>query len=98
MQKKQFLITIEPTRPDLEATMGIEEQRVLGEHYEYLKTLHGKGVVLFAGRTTEAKGLRGLIVAAAADEAEAQAMLDADPAVQAGIFRGRIEAFKVVLK
>lgn len=98
MQKKQFLITIEPTRPDLEATMGIEEQRVLGEHYEYLKELHGKGVVLLAGRTTEAGNLRGLIVAAAADEAEAQGILEADPAVQAGLFRGRIDGFKVVLK
>jgi uncharacterized protein YciI len=96
--KRQFLITIEPSRADLAATMGLEEQRVTGEHFEYLKHLHGKGVVLFAGRTTDEKNLRGLIVVVVADKAAARALLEADPAVQAGIFRGRIEEFMVVLK
>jgi len=98
MKKREFLITIEPTRPDLEATMGLEEQRVVGEHFEHLKDLHGKGVVLFVGRTTGEKNLRGLIVVTAADKAEAQAILEADPAAQAGIFRGRVDEFKVILK
>jgi uncharacterized protein YciI len=96
--KPQFLITIEPSRADLDATMGVEEQRVVGEHFEYLKHLHGKGVVLFAGRTTDEKNMRGLIVVMAADKAAARALLEADPAVQAGIFRGRVEDFLVVLK
>lgn len=62
----------------------------LGPHAAYIQSLEAKGRVYAAGRVGEE---RGLAVIRAADLAEAQAILAADPAVTAGIFVGEVDLF-----
>lgn len=75
-----------------------DEERIVGEHFEYLKMLHEKGVVTMAGRTlnTDPSGF-GIVIFKAMDEAEARFIFEADPAVKAGMFKGEVYPYKVAL-
>jgi uncharacterized protein YciI len=66
------------------------EQQGLRDHFYYLRDLHARGVILLAG-PLGADG--GLVVLRARDQAEAQRVVAADPAIAAGLFAGRAEPF-----
>jgi uncharacterized protein len=59
-------------------------QQPLTEHGKYMLSLFAKGSMKFAGPLTDDAG--GAVVLNVADEAEAKAIVAADPAVKAGIF------------
>ncbi len=83
MAKKQhFLCRLLGTRPDWPDAMTEEEQRVMGEHFVYLRRLTWAGKVLLAGPVMEGWGLVALETE---DEEEARAILAADPSVLAGV-------------
>ena len=66
------------------------EQIAIGEHYGYMKSLFAKGQIFSAGGVgTE----HGLVLLYARDQAEADAILAADPMIQAGSFNGTIERY-----
>jgi uncharacterized protein YciI len=99
MDEKTWLYRIRPTRPGMLAGGPTpEEERIVGEHFEYLKGLTAKGVVLLAGRTlnTDPSGF-GIVIFKAGDEAEARFILEADPAVKAGVFKGECYPFGLAL-
>jgi uncharacterized protein YciI len=75
-----------------------EEERLVGEHFEYLKGLTERGIVLLAGRTlnTDPSSF-GIVIFRAADEAEARSIFESDPAVRAGVFRGEVFQYAVAL-
>ncbi|MFO7618460.1 MAG: YciI family protein [Thermoplasmata archaeon] len=96
---KQWLYRIQPSR----AAMLIEgpspeEERLVGQHFAYLKDLTGKGIVLLAGRTlnTDSSSF-GIVIYKAADEKEARRIFENDPAVKAGVFVGEIYPYSVAL-
>jgi uncharacterized protein len=62
----------------------------LREHFLYVRDLHARGVIRLAG-PRGAEG--GLIVLRAGDQAEADRILAADPAVTAGLFIGEAMSF-----
>ena len=52
MPQKQWLYRIQPVRKEMLAEGPTpEEERLVGEHFEYLKGLVEKNVVMLAGRT-----------------------------------------------
>lgn len=59
-------------------------EQPLTEHGKYMLSLFVKGSMKFAGPLTDNAG--GAVVLDVADEAEAKAIVAADPAVRAGIF------------
>src|SRR5687768_10742942 len=59
-------------------------QQPLNEHGKYMLSLYVKGSMKFAGPLTDDAG--GAVVLDVADEAEAKAIVAADPAVKEGIF------------
>lgn len=66
------------------------EQIAIKEHYAHMKSLFAKGQTFVAG------GLgadHGLVLLHARDEAEAEAILAADPMIQAGVFVGAVERY-----
>jgi uncharacterized protein len=65
-----------------------EEERLVGEHFEYLCDLAEEGVVLLAGRTqnSDPSGF-GIVIFQADSMDEARAVMQADPAVKYGVFR-----------
>jgi uncharacterized protein YciI len=75
-----------------------EEQAIAGAHWAYSTELLAKGVILFGGRTMipSAESF-ALVVVRAESEAEARACMENDPAVKAGMFRGKLWPFQPML-
>ena len=92
----EFLYQMEPAREAMVDDPTEEESARIQEHFQYLKSLAEQGVVVLAGRTTE-RPFTGLVVIRAADRAEAEALMDRDPAIRAGVFRGRMSPFRIAL-
>lgn len=83
-------------RDDLIATMTDEEKRIFGEHYEYLKDLTAKGIVVLAGPCTDGKG-PGIVAFHARDEAAARALMEGDPCVKHGLFKTVLHPMRLAL-
>lgn len=62
----------------------------LRDHFFYVKALHERGDIVYAGPMGPDGGL---ILIHAADQAAADALVAADPAVKAGIFVGAVRDF-----
>jgi uncharacterized protein YciI len=94
----QFLYTIRPTRPGLLEASTAEEDRIVDDHFRYLQGLVEAGVVLLAGRTlnTDPSSF-GIVILLAPSEAEAHQIMNADPAVQAGVFRAALFPYRIAL-
>lgn len=90
-----YLYRIEPAREGMPDAPTADEQRLVGEHFEYLSAAHEQGIVKYAGRTLSAPHL-GMALFEATDDAAAAAFLAGDPAVQAGIFRGLAQPFREI--
>lgn len=73
-----FLVELYGTRPGWPDNMTADEERVLGEHFVYLKDLTAKGKVLMAGPVW---GRFGLIVLKVASEEEAKEIMAKEPSV-----------------
>lgn len=96
--QKQFLLRIEPVRKDLTLlNMNADERKIAQGHFLYLKSLHAEGKLALAAQVFDPKGFWGVIIVNAADAEAARALLDADPTIKAGMFRGEVIPTRVVL-
>jgi uncharacterized protein YciI len=95
----QFLYLIRPTRPAMLSAGPTErEASVVAEHFRYLQKLEAQGVLLMAGRTTQGdERTFGIVVFVAASEAEAEAVMRADPAVRDGVMTSELFPYRVAL-
>ncbi len=95
----QYLYRIQPTRPAM-LTEGAtdQEERLIGEHFAYLKNLTEIGVVQLAGRTTnDDASTFGIVVFVSQSDEAARIIMEQDPAVAAGVFSAQIYPFSVAL-
>lgn len=94
-----YAYVIRPTRIQmLSEGPTPKEAATVEAHFKYLQELHGKGVVLMAGRTLLAdERVFGIVVFRAADQAAAEALAQADPAVKEGVMWAEVFPFKVAL-
>lgn len=90
-----YLIVYRPPRSSFVEDITEQETAVIGEHFEYLKTLLAEGVLLIAGRTEDAT--MGLAVFSAADDARADEIMHSDPALKAGVFSATLYPYGVAL-
>jgi len=74
-----------PPRPDFAMTMSDAERAVMGEHVAYCRSLLDQGKALLFGPVMGREGAWGLGIFTVADDAEARALTDADPAVTSGL-------------
>ena len=73
-----------------------DETTAMREHFAYLKRALADGRLVLAGPATD--GLfPGIVVFEAADEEEARAFMEADPAVRAGVMLADLHPFRVSL-
>lgn len=93
---RHFLGRLVGTRPTWPHDMSEDEQAVMGRHFEYLARLVEEGTVLVAGPVF-AERPYGLVLIAAADEAAARAVLQADPSVTAGLHTVAMTEMKLSL-
>lgn len=95
----QYLYRLALTRPAMlaEGPTG-REATIVGEHFRHLQQLVADGVVLMAGRTSNA-GERtfGVVLLVAASDAEAAAFMESDPAVRRGVMTAELFPFRVAL-
>jgi uncharacterized protein YciI len=95
----QFFYRIQPTRLAM-LTEGATEAEacIIGEHFNYLGKLVAEGVVLMAGRTlTKDEKTFGIVIFAAASEAEAGALMQNDPALKLGVMTAELFPYRVAL-
>jgi len=99
MPQKQWLYRIQPAREDMLVSGPTpREEKIVGEHFSYLKGLTEKGIVLLAGRTlnTDPSSF-GIVIFKAGDEMAAARIFADDPAVKAGVFMGEVYPYSVAL-
>jgi hypothetical protein len=98
-EKRTYVIRIVPARPGFGPENMTEKERAAGgEHFAYLKKAFVEGKVTYIARTDDPKNLWGIVVTAPTTEAEAHALLENDPGVKAGLFKGEVSRFLVLLK
>ena len=90
-----YLIQYCPPRPTFPADATPEESAAVERHFDYLTRLLAAGRLLVAGRTDNAT--LGIAVIRAESEEVARKILVADPAIEAGVFRGRVDLFRLAL-
>ena len=98
-ERQQYLYTIHPTRPKM-LTDGPtpEESKVVAEHFAYLEKLTEEGTVILAGRTLNTdESSFGIVIFEASSEADAQVLMNSDPAVQKGVMQARLYPYRVAL-
>ncbi len=93
-----YLYRIRPAREGFLAESTPEEDAIVAQHFEYLRSLTEQGVVLLAGRTlTDDAGSHGVVVFCADSDGAARTVMNADPAVAAGVFRAELYPFRIAL-
>jgi uncharacterized protein len=80
-----WLLFLRPHRPEMPFEPTEEEERIVGEHFEYLKRLRGEGKLLVAGPSPVEGDTIGIAIYELDDEDEVRALVAADPAVVSGI-------------
>jgi uncharacterized protein YndB with AHSA1/START domain/uncharacterized protein YciI len=94
--KQQFIYVIRPARATFPGDATPAETAIVGEHFDYLKGLLSKGVLVLAGRTKDEKPM-GFAVFESQDMEHARKIMEADPAVKAGIFLAELHPYSVAL-
>jgi uncharacterized protein YciI len=94
-----YLFRLQPTRSDMHATGPTQaEAEAIAAHFGYLQRLMERGAVLLAGRTTALDDAAfGLVLLQTDTESQAQALMQADPAVAQGVMRGELHPFRIAL-
>jgi len=93
----EFLYRISPTRIGM-VTEGPNdaEKSIIEQHFNYLKSLTDRGVVLLFGRTQNADAEPfGIVIFRAGSNEEAQSIMSNDPAVKEGVMRAQLYPYKV---
>ena len=75
--------------PNWRADVPMERQGLL-PHFNYMRDLHARGTIVLAGPLGRDGGL---VVIHARNQAEADGVIAADPAVTAGLFTGEARSF-----
>lgn len=79
-----FVIT-KPYRQDFMSNPKEEENMIMGEHFEYLKSLLNQGKLFLAGPTLKIDDPFGIYIFIAENEEEANQLINNDPSVKKGI-------------
>ncbi|NWF62825.1 MAG: hypothetical protein HXY38_00835 [Chloroflexi bacterium] len=95
----QWLYRIQPTRPAMliKGTTP-QEADIVSRHFSYLKDLTEKGVMILVGRAlnTDMSSF-GICIFEAEDESAARTIMEADPAVMAGVMLAECFPFRIAL-
>lgn len=80
-----FLVRLVPPRADFAQTMTDDERHTMDLHTTYWKQLRDGGHVVVYGPVADPEGVWRLGVLRCGDRAEALALSEADPSVEAGL-------------
>lgn len=80
MNKKYFVLKLNPSRPDFAQTMSEEERQIMLQHVVYWKNYMAKGMVSIFGPVLDPAGVYGLGIVVTENEDEIKEMIANDPA------------------
>ena len=95
----QWLYFLKPARLEM-LTDGPtpEEAEIVSRHFAHLQDLTQKGVMILMGRTlNNDESTFGICIFEAEDESAARMIMEADPAVRAGVMRAVLYPYKIAL-
>jgi len=94
-----YLYRIQPVRPEmLSAGPTSEEARITSEHFDYLKRLMDRGLLIMAGRTlNDDYSAFGIGVFNARDDAHMRQIVLEDPGVAQKLFRAEWHPYRIAL-
>ena len=92
---KEYFVRLLGTREGWPNDMTAEEQRIMSEHFEYLKDLVDKKKVLMAGPCFDP--VFGLIVLRVDSREEAVSIMDNEPSVKQGVHTYDLNEMRVSL-
>ena len=84
-EKKHFYVVIKPFRQDFLINPDEKEEKIMSDHFLYLKSLLEQKKLFLAGPTLIPEDPFGLIILETETEEEAKTLLNKDPSVKAGI-------------
>ena len=94
-QKHQFVYIYKPIKENFNQTATEEENKIISEHFLYLKNLLEKKILILAGPELNAKF--GIAVLETNTEAEARKIMENDPAIINKVFTAELFPFRVSL-
>ena len=95
MTKMQhFYTVIKPYRQDFITNPKEEEEEIMSNHFEYLKSLLKQKKLFLAGPTLIPEDPFGIIILEVETEEEAKKLLESDPSIKLGI--QKIEDFRPI--
>lgn len=95
---KHFLGIIKPTREGFMINPTEEENRVMQEHFEYLKGLLAEGKLVLAGPVLNEKNPFGLYIFQCESKEEAENLFKNDPSIISGVQQIKVfEPFRLSL-
>ncbi|MEM7002428.1 MAG: YciI family protein [Pseudomonadota bacterium] len=97
MTDQQYLYRLQLCRGELLTSGPTDaEAQVLQAHAAYVQHLADESTVLLAGRTqTDTPDTFGIVIFRAASRAAAQAIMQADPAVQNGVMQAQLFPYHI---
>ena len=95
-EPKQFVCFLEPTRLGIPDNPTLEEAQAASEHFAYYQRLHEEGTLILAGRTQEPPNV-GIMIFEAESKSAAESIVNKDPAIIAGVFKARVQAYRIAL-
>jgi uncharacterized protein len=90
-----FFVELLGVQPDWPEHMTAEEERIMDEHFDYLKRLVAERKVLLAGPCFDP--VFGLIILQTETDDEAVAIMDNEPSVTGGLHTYRLHPMRVSL-
>jgi uncharacterized protein YciI len=94
-----YMYTLELLRPEIKIEGPTEaEAATVKRHWAHLQDLLASGKLIFAGRTLsiDENGFASVVFRADSEE-EAGAIMDRDPGIGEGVFRGHLYPYQVLL-
>lgn len=82
MDKKYFVLYLNPVRADFAQTMTEEERLIMKQHVDFWKEYMSRGKVLIFGPVLDQEGVYGLGVLSVDDEQEVRDLIANDPATK----------------
>lgn len=91
----QFMYVNRPVRKEMFEELNKKEREVIPRHFNYLKMLREKGILILAGPNLD--NTFGVVIFFASSEEEAKDIMNNDPAIREEIMEAELHPFRVSL-
>lgn len=95
MSPSHYIYVNRVVRPAMVTDPTPDEQRIMADHFDYLKAKLNEGQLVLAGPCLDASF--GVVIFSAHDDDAARRFMEADPAIAQGVMTADLRPFKLSL-